>query len=156
VARRFQFRLEPVRKLRARAEERRLLDFARAQGEVVREEEHLRRLAEEKERQQEEIVGMIARGEDFHHVVGHYRYIGTLNRTGTVRRAELARLRQRMEERREVYLASRRDRRALDILRDRAREAHEREEARQESAAVNELATLRHRLDRRSTLAEED
>jgi flagellar FliJ protein len=146
MAKRFQFRLQPVLRHRERQEEKEMLAFAAAQDKVVRQQEHLDELAEEKSLDQDAIVDLYQNRAPFGDVMRYHQHINLLNMTAAQGRVELRRREQELESRREDLLKARTARRALELLKERQREAYRQREAQEEARFLDELSVQQYRV----------
>jgi len=149
MARRFRFRLQPVLRYREMIETEKKKDFALANRAV--EEERLRREALQQDRgaTQADVRDLYAGGAPFQQVVEAYRYINTLDLQLVYNAQRLAKLAAVREEKRKLLMIAQRDRKALDLLRERRREDHAYEVARAEQTELDALAVqAKRRRDR--------
>ncbi|MBN1257532.1 MAG: flagellar export protein FliJ [Planctomycetes bacterium] len=145
MAKRFQFRLEPVLKHRSRVEEDRLLEFAHEQGRVVEQQRYLNNLAEEKHFEQDEIIRIHDEHGDFTSMLECHRYINTLNLRSAYGRVELSRWEMAMEKRREALLEARKKKRAVELLKEHQQEDHRKAMESEEAKYLDELAIKKFR-----------
>jgi flagellar protein FliJ len=145
MAKRFRFRLEPVLRLRQRREEERQRELAAAQRLVLEEEDRIRRLAEEKDREQDEVVRLYGEHADFGRILPIHRHLNIVNIRRGFSEQALAGRAQEMEARREVFLEARKKRRALDLLKERRAAEHRAEENAAETRYLNEIAVQQAR-----------
>ncbi len=148
MARRFRFPLEPVRRLRElrEAEERRV--YAEANRAV--EETRLRMEARREERReiQEEVRDLFHAGAPFRECLESYRFIYAADRKLASEARELQGLEATRQEKLAQYLRARRDREALDLLKERRESEHAAEVAREEQAVLDELGIQARRRRR--------
>ncbi|MFH0911781.1 MAG: hypothetical protein V1918_09795 [Planctomycetota bacterium] len=149
MAKRFRFRLEPVRRYRARLEEARLQELAETQRGVVEQRNYLQGLDREKRTGQEEVVRMYEAREDFSHILLVHRYINTVNLRNVFGERELTARTAEMSRRRERFIEARQRRRVLDLLKERRAQEHRRAEDSVEVRFLNELALQIARRTRR-------
>jgi len=153
MARRFEFPLAALLRLREQAEEGRKKEYAAAVGAAEEERGRRLRLAGELRECQERIVALYAAREPFAQVADAYREAAWLSGGMTRSEAVQPALDRAAEEARQRLVAARRDRRALEILRDRRREAHGREAERLGQAGLDELAVQARVRERRAAAA---
>ncbi len=140
MARRFRFALEPVLRYREMIANRKKKDFAVANRAVDEEQMHRHALQAERAKTQDEVRRLYAEGEGFEQVVEAYRYINTVDLRLSHSAQKLAQLNAKRDEKRKALVEADRERRALEILRDRRREAHDHDEARAEQQELDTLA----------------
>ena len=137
---RFRFPLDPVLRMRERAEQARLADVASAEAERQRLEAAIRReqalLVQGQQRQRDRLQGRVDMRDlrsDARATLGAMRRASRLavELAGTYRRCE--------EARRQLMLASR-DRRAVERLREQLEAAWRREQDRRESNRLDDIA----------------
>jgi flagellar protein FliJ len=141
----FTFRLERVRALREREEERARENLAnelqlRLRGEaMLREATHLATAARESGR---DAVRAPSSGLD---LIAAQAYIERAERTRREAALDLDRRDAEVEARRTALEAAARDRQVMDKLKDRQRADHDREWARRSQGALDEVALTMHR-----------
>ena len=155
MARRFRFPLAALLRLREQREEERKREFAAAAQAARAEQARREALVGDRQSMQDEIVRMYADKKPFSQITDVYREIAWVSGEVLRSEAEQARLDQLLEEARRLLVLAQRDRRAMEILRDRQREAFLREEARREQAEADEMG-LRVRMRRLSEAAERE
>lgn len=140
---RFRFELQPVLDARKRAEDARQLEVAELEAERVALEDGLRRrqrsIVESRSDARDELIGRVDPG----------RLRATANASLAVMRdaqrtvLELAGVHRRLEAARERLREASRDRRAIEIVRERRFEDWKQAMDRREQAALDEIATIR-------------
>ncbi len=145
MARRFRFDLEPVRKYREMIEDAKRRDFAAANRQVEEQRLRLEEMGEERQHTQDEIRKLYAGGAAFNQVIDTYRFINTLEMQLARGQRQLAAYEQVREQKRGVFVAARRDREALDILKRQRQEEFRREQERRDQAGLDELAIIARR-----------
>lgn len=138
--RRFSFRLEPILRYRRMVEEMRKTELAAARVEYNLARTRL----EEVIRRREELEGVLkrreAKGLSAAEAQLYLRYLAALRDLEAVRKEELERARGKLEMARSRLLESRRDRRAVEILRERELEKFKAEMRREELKLINEVS----------------
>ncbi len=140
MARRFRFSLKPVLRLREITEGQKKKDFALANREV--EEERMRRrvMQDDREKTQESVREVYAAGGDFEQIVDMYRYINSLDLQLAASSRKLADLNKVLDQKRQALVAAQKDRKALELLQDKRRDAYMRECARQQQIELDALS----------------
>lgn len=142
---RFEFRLEKVRRLRVAAEREALADLARALGGVREAEEKLRGIAARRGEVLRLLDRRLQEGRiDVVWMDLHHRDLERLDGEEDRTRAALDAARRAYDEARESLRAKQGDRKALDSLFDRERERHDEEVRREEGIVQDEIAISRH------------
>jgi flagellar protein FliJ len=139
----FRFRLERVRALRERSEDAAKQALAMSLQEHHRSEQALR-LAEDRvaaaRAAQLDATSAATRASE---LVARQRYLERAEHAHQARRHDLERRERDLELRRDELTAASRDRQALERLKEHRRADHERENARLEGLALDEIATTR-------------
>jgi len=140
MARRFRFALKPVLRLREMVEGRKKKDFALANRAV--DEERMRRqsMQHDREETQENVREVYAQGGDFERIVDMYRYINSLDLQLAKNSRKLADLNAVRDQKRNDLVVAQKERKALELLEDKRREAHQRDSARQRQNELDALA----------------
>ena len=140
MARRFRFALKPVLRLREMVEGRKKKDFALANRAV--DEERMRRqsMQHDREETQENVREVYAQGGDFERIVDMYRYINSLDLQLAKNSRKLADLNAVREQKRNDLVVAQKERKALELLEDKRREAHQRDSARQQQNELDAMA----------------
>ena len=149
MAKKFKFRLEAVLKYRQMVEDEQKRAFATANAAV----EEKRRQAEELDRERAETL------EGLRDITGEgainmrtlndtLRFVGSLEAGAMNVRQEEERLRQQMENVRQQFVAARRDKRAVEVLKEKRRAAYDFATGQEFQAQLDEVA-LRALLKRR-------
>jgi len=141
----FRFRLERVRGLRERKEDAAKQALVVALAHHAHGEQALRtaenRLASARAAQ----LQATATATNANDLLAHQAYIERSEAARRASRDEFARRERELAHRRDVLTAASRDRQALERLKQHRREEHEREVARQEGMALDEIAITRYR-----------
>ena len=138
--RRFRFKFEPVLRYRRMMEEQRKLEFAQAMAvydlalsrlnEVLKRMEDVKRELEHREEE-----GLTASEAQL-----YLRYLSLLKEIEAERREELRRAEEKMKTAREKLMESRRDKRAIEILREKEMERFNEEFKREELKLIDEVS----------------
>jgi flagellar FliJ protein len=143
TARPFQFRLERVRSLRERAEQRASEELAASLADKRRGEEELDSAAQRVDAaRQSRRATAHASGAD---LLAMQAYIDRTQRAQHAAALDLGRREAEVDARRDALVHAAREHRALTRLEQRKREEHALHSARLESAAMDELALAVHR-----------
>lgn len=153
MAKRFHFHLDPVLRYRQILENERKKEFAIANRAWEEERLHRTEMEEERQKTQEEIRALYAAKTKFQEILETYRYVNALDVRLAYLERRLAELDRVREEKREALVKARRDRRALEILREHRKEEHDAQNAAEEQKILDELA-IRAARRRRSTETE--
>jgi len=150
MAKKFKFRLEAVLKYRQMVEDEQKRAFATANAAV----EEKRHQAEELDRERLETVqglrGITEQGSiNMRTLNDTLRFIGNLEMGAMNARQEEERLRQQMENIRQQFVAARRDKRAVEVLKDKRKAAYAFEAAKEFQTQLDEVS-LRALLKRRA------
>ncbi len=149
MAKKFKFRLEAVLKYRQMVEDEQKRNFAAANAAV----EEKRRQAEELDQERAAAVEGLRNVRDAGEVNmralnDSLRYIGNLEMGAMSVRQEEERLRQQMEGIRQQFVAARRDKRAVEVLKEKRRAAYDAALGQEFQAQLDEIS-LRALLKRR-------
>jgi flagellar FliJ protein len=142
----FTFRLERVRALRERTEERRREELAASLSHLVRGEAMLRAARErvdEAAHRQRELLG--SRGLGGGDLIGLQTNRERLERAQRAAEVDRDRFQAEVGARRGALREAAADREVLERLKDRRRAAHQLEARRREAGARDEIALTRHR-----------
>ena len=145
MARRFRFRLQPVLRQREIVEEQRKKEFALANRAVDEARLKQQAMPEERTQMQEDVRVLYESQSPFQRVLDVYRYQNTLELQLARNARDLAHLEVFREERRLVLVEAQKNRKAMEILRDKRKAEHEAENARAEQNALDELAVQARR-----------
>jgi flagellar FliJ protein len=143
MAKKFNFKLEPVLKYRNNLEKEELRKFAEAQGKVVEKQNYIDNLQQDKQVQQQEIVEMFQSKKDIQNIVEVYRFINTVDLRTAYADKELKAREKDMEIQRASYLASRKKRRAIELLKEKRLEEYKKNESLEENKTLDNLAVMR-------------
>lgn len=142
---RFKFRLEAVKRLRAAAEKEAMADLARALGRVRELEAAVHRIGAERQSVLQVVDQRLGAGQiDAGWIERHHGDLQRLDAAEEQARRELQRARAAYDEARAVLRRRQEHLRAMDVLEDKARERHDEEVRREEHVAMDEIALLRH------------
>jgi flagellar FliJ protein len=142
----FTFRLERVRSLRERAEERAQEELARELQLRLRGEALLERATHAASAARDTGRGAVLRpGASGADLLAAQAFIERAERDRRAAETDLDRQEAQVEARRQALTAAARERQTIDRLKERRRADHEREAARREQAALDEVALGVHR-----------
>lgn len=149
MAKKFKFRLEAVLKYRQMVEDERKRAFAAANAEV----EEKRRQAEELDQERADTLDGLRNitgggAVNMRTLTDTLRYIGSLEMGAMQARQEEERLRQQMENVRQQYIAARRDKRGVEVLKEKRKKAYDFAAGLEFQAMLDEVS-LRALLKRR-------
>lgn len=145
---RFEFRLEPVRRYRAGVEKERKREFAEAQAAYDRELAELRRLRDEEARVGEELRRELRGRCDAERVRAGEIRLDLLHLRIEKQEARVREALRHLEERRRALLEAARERKVMDRLRELRWEDHLYEMGREEQGFLDEVAGGRFILRR--------
>lgn len=139
MAKKFAFKLDPVLRYRNMIEQNKMKEFAAANraAEEVRMEQ--RQIEADRQATQAGIGDLYEGNVPFSEIMEHYRYINILNMNLTMGARKLQQLEKVAEEKRAVYMEARRERRVLEILRERREEEHKKDLEREVQNDLDEL-----------------
>lgn len=142
MAKKFKFKLDSVLRYREMIEEDRKREFAIANRAVEEQKAKARELEEEREGMQNALREMYSSGGklQFNALVNSVRYVGGLDMGIASSYREASRLEQEMEGKRQAFVESRRDKRALEILKEKKQDAHEDEANKERQQILDELS----------------
>ena len=146
---RFRFRLESVLRLRGVEETKRQRELGGVLRNKQRAEERRQAavdaIAEHDREMEGDAQGMVnAAGLDAHH-----RYMQHLQREREMCEKEVGKMEEAVVLRRSELVEASRKKKTLERLRERAREAHEKESLREEQNALDDLTSVKYRPDER-------
>jgi len=141
----FKFRLERVRSLRERAEERAREDLARELSHRLRGEAMLREATEVASSAREAGLGALRPGASGADLLAAQAWIERSERARREAALELDRRDAEVAARRETLNVAARDREVIERLKRRRRQDHDREVARLDQIALDEVALGVHR-----------
>lgn len=138
--RKFQFRLESLRRLRAAREEERKRAFAEA-AKVYREElEKLQELKMKERRARDELAVRLASGSTREEILVLRDFLEGTAVSIKCQQERVKEARVRMEEERRLLVEASRERKVVDKLHERALERYRYEAAREEQGFLDEVA----------------
>ncbi len=146
--RRFEFRLEPVRRFRAAEEKERKREFAEAQAAYELELAELRRLREREAKVKDELRREIKCGCDAERVRSGEACLDLLGSRVRFQEARVREAQSRLEERRRALVEASRERKVMDRLREIRWEEHLYQAGREEQGFLDEVAGGRFVLRR--------
>lgn len=138
MARRFHFNLDPVLRYRKRQEDDCKKDFALASRAVEEQRLQMDDMQGERDDTQDDVRALYAEKAAFDQVVEEYRYINTLDlylAAGAKKMDELEKVR---EDKRQVFIEARKKKRALELLKEKRKAAHDQQEAREFQQMLDE------------------
>ncbi|MCK5145294.1 flagellar export protein FliJ [bacterium] len=146
----FKFRLEKVMDMRAEAERQRQMDLARAQIELVKEEDRLKELESKLSRERDAIEQM-RQGERFnpYEMDCRYRYKKKIENDMSRQCVRIKEAKTKVVLRRNALLEAAKERKMLENLKSRQREAYLAEFARKEQALIDDVAITHFGNDRK-------
>lgn len=145
MAKRFKFNLDTVLKIRENTEKDKLLEFSKAQSSVIDIQKKIERMDKARHENQDMIAKLYKDKADVHYITDYYRYINNLESRKYNAVKELQLNEFEMEKRRSVYLEARKNRRALDLLKDKRLAEHIKAEDHEEAIQLDDLAIQRKR-----------
>ena len=149
MAKKFKYKLQSVLRYREIIEEERKRDFAQANRLVEEQKARAEALDTERYSLQDDLRTLNAGGEvRFEQMVNTIRYLASLDAGIVTARREEERLRREMEGQRQAFVMARRDKRVLEILKEKRLEAHRKVDDRQHQQVLDELSlrALRRRV----------
>lgn len=142
---RFKFRLDAVQRLRLALEKEAMADLARALGRVREVEIQVDTIAAERRDVLARIDHRLGSGDlDVRWIERHHLDLARLDESDVQTRDELAVARGEYDEARARLGRRQADRKAMDVLEDKARMRHDEEVRREEHAVMDEIAMQRH------------
>jgi flagellar FliJ protein len=136
----FRFSLERIRALRERTEDEAKEALAGAMQDQLRFERGVREAAEAMQRARDAQRGVTTAALDITQLMAHQAFLERSERAQLTSQEMLQRSEAKVQRRREVLTEAARDRQALEKLKEHRRADHEREVARQETIALDEIA----------------
>lgn len=141
----FKFRLDPVVSLKKRAEDRRKTELAHARKELGTKETHLVNLFEHRKACQKRIVPELECSNlDVPGKLVYYAYMERITDEIADQANAVEQSREEVESKRELLLASSREKKALETLKDRMKERFTRSAKKAEQASLDETAGKLH------------
>lgn len=136
------FRLQPILKLRQYAEDLRKRELAKALAEEQRRKDVVLRLADSRQQQAEKLRDRHLETDiDVRGLIEHRQYIGLLEREIHLHLRGVATAEHETRLRRAATVEAMRDRKALDVLRERFEARGLRQAERVETAEMDEVAS---------------
>lgn len=140
----FVFNLEPVLRQRRLTEEQRQRELARLLSQKLTLEEQLRGFQQTLRSSKHALGDTLLGPVDLARVAQFTRYHAQVRAHAHGAVVKLAQLEKAVEQARALVVEASKARRALELLRDRRREAYLREQARREAAELDAIAIERH------------
>jgi len=141
----FQFRLERVRALRERGEDLAKEELAGALSRRTDCEERLRQTTQTLDAARDQQRSLAAAPTSAVDLIARQQYLERVERDRVAGQQDLVRHEAEVQQRRAALVVAARDRQALERLKERRRLDHNRELARVEGAAMDEIALTLHR-----------
>ena len=145
---RFEFRLEPVRRFRAGVEKERKREFAEAQAAYERELALLNGLRNEESKVVRELRGELNGRCDAHRVTAAWSRLELLRKRIQIQEARTQEAQRHLEEKRSALVEATKERKVMDRLRELRWEDHLYELGREEQGFLDEVAGGRFVLRR--------
>jgi flagellar FliJ protein len=145
--RKFEFRLQSVLDYRQTLEDARLRDFAEAQAKVYEQNEYLKRKFAEEDKGKLDLKAM---NEDHLNVIQirlQMSHLAAIARQIQLGYQELQMRMRLQEDARLALIEARKNRRALELLKEKKHKAWEQEARREEQKMFDEIAGSRHRRE---------
>lgn len=139
----FFFRLEPLRRLRAAQEEERKRAFGAAVKLYHRERDALRTLEDREREARRRLIGELAAGCPAEVAAVFSEFLRGNSARIRVQAERTEEARMRMEDERRLLVEASRERKVVDKLRERALERHIYETSREEQGFLDEVAGVR-------------
>jgi len=145
----FKFRLEKVMDMRAEAERQRQMALAEARMKVEAEEQRLQSL-HETVTSEKNAIELLRTGGAIkpREINAHYQYIRRLKLDIDHQRQNIFKAKQEQELRRQELLEAAKERKMLENLKDRQREAYMAEVNRKDQALIDDVAVTRFGKER--------
>jgi flagellar FliJ protein len=145
VARPFRFRLEPVRALRARAEDQAKEELARSMAERARWARRLQDAASQVSSASDAQLDAATGGVSVGQMVAHQAFVERSEREVQAAELDLSRQDAEVAARRVALQQAAQERQVLEKLKDKRAAEHHREAERVEGQLIDELALAMHR-----------
>ncbi len=141
MAKKFSFKLESVLRYRQMLEEGKKREFALANMEVEEQKRKAEELAEQRHSLQDELREMNSGGEiPFNQMLDTIKYISGLDMGIMSARREEERLRQQMEGKRLAFIEAQRDKKAIEILKEKKVDEYNAEFEHERQLVLDELS----------------
>ena len=146
MAKRFQFRLDPVLRFRTQQEDEEKRKLAEIQGRVSLAKRSLDEIAGAKATEQAAVADLMRASAGISRICDSYRYMVALNMQRIEEEHTLRELEAVAEQRRQEFVEARKKRRALEMLREKRVEEHRYLTDREDQQVMDEIAL--HRFNR--------
>jgi flagellar export protein FliJ len=147
-----KFKLEPVLRLRQHREESRKRDLAVAVAAEMERKEGVRRLARMRDEQKQTLRQVQQAGVlDMETVIQERQYVGLLDREIGLGLGVVAGAERETAVRRGRMVEAMKDRKALEVLKERSRVVERRREAAVDAAALDEMAAVQFERKRQGS-----
>ncbi len=140
MAKKFKFNLDSVLKYRKNIEEKKLLEFSKIQAKVFERKRQIEKMDLVKQEQQDMISKLYHDKADIRSIVDVYRYVNNLDTQKFNGQKELSVTEFEMEQRRGIYLEARKQRKALDLLKDKRKDEYIKNENVEEARVLDDLS----------------
>ncbi|MBO8127198.1 MAG: flagellar export protein FliJ [Firmicutes bacterium] len=142
--RKFTFTLESVLQVKYRLEERVRAELADTQSRLVEAQQALRRLSQEKGRHQKEMVRIQQGALDIGSLLLAQDYLAQLNRRIQDQQEVIAQIEAELDRKREELVEAQRERKSLEILKDKQWQEYQKAVQREEQLFLDEVAAIRY------------
>lgn len=156
MAKRFQFRLDPVLKYRERIEDDRKNAFGEAQGHVMKQQQSIEQISTARSMEFDSISNLVQHNAAISRISDSYRYLASLHVQRLHEENALRQLKEVAERKRQEYVEARKKRRALEMLREKRKEEHRYELDREEQQMLDDIALQRFNRQRREHATQDD
>lgn len=143
---RFHFRLQPVLEMREREEEQKKLALSQLERERLEIENRIRGYQQNIEHEQSSLAQMLTSGGTIDFRGARLQANAALSNRFSAQKLviELAGLIEQIERARQDLAEAASARKAVELLRDRQREAFESEQRRRETSELDDMSVMRH------------
>lgn len=142
---RFQFSLETVLRVKSRQEERALAEFAQSQAELISAQRSLTELLQEKMRHLWEVSRHQQGTLNIGNLMLSQSCLQRLNQKIGLQEQEIAQLEEKLEVRRQAVVEAQRERKTLEILKEKQWIQHQKELQQEEQHFLDEIAGARRK-----------
>lgn len=142
--RKFTFTLESVLQVKYRLEERVRAELADTQSRLVEAQQALRRLSQEKGRHQKEMARIQQGALDIGSLLLAQDYLAQLNRRIQDQQEVIAQIEAELDRKREELVEAQRERKSLEILKDKQWQEYQKAVQREEQLFLDEVAAIRY------------
>ncbi len=140
MAKKFDFRLASVLKYREMLEKEKLKEFAQANKLVEEQKAAILKMDGMRRESMDEVAQMYENHENFRKIVETHRYMNTLELGMSRRTVQMIKYKEQADKKRTVLVKARKDKRVLELLEERQKEAFDHEQAVAEQNELDELA----------------